>query len=107
LLLHEPLGYVKPDAEEARLKPLDILLPFRRPQPRPLLLCLLYRRLRRWLHRLLLLVPARRMGLRYLLLQLFLDRLPLLLDPLPHGLCEVLCQDGLEAVHKVLLQYLT
>jgi hypothetical protein len=41
------------------------------------------------------------MGLRYLLLQLFPDRLPLLLDPLPHGLREVLvelCQDGLESL---------
>jgi hypothetical protein len=47
------------------------------------------------------------MGLRYLLLPPLADRLQLLLDPLPHGLCEVLCQDGLEAVHKVLLEYLT
>jgi len=44
------------------------------------------------------------MGLQYLqLLELFADRLHLLLDPLPHGLCEVLGQAGLEAVHKVLL----
>jgi hypothetical protein len=47
------------------------------------------------------------MGLRYLLLELIPDRLQLLLYPLPHGLCEVLCQDGLEALHKVLLQCLT
>jgi hypothetical protein len=72
-----------------------------------LLLCLLYRLLRRRLHRLLLLVPARLMGLWYLRLELLPDRLQLLLYPLPHGLCEVLCQDGLEALHKVLLQCLT
>jgi hypothetical protein len=41
--------------------------------------------------------------LYYLLLELFPDRLQLLLYPLPQGLCEVLCQDGLEALHKVLL----
>jgi hypothetical protein len=45
------------------------------------------------------------MGLRYLL-QLLTDRLQLLFDPLPHGLCEVLCQAGLEALHKVLLECL-
>jgi hypothetical protein len=41
------------------------------------------------------------MGLQYLLLELVPDRLQLLLDPLPHGLCEVLvelCQDGLEGL---------
>jgi hypothetical protein len=47
------------------------------------------------------------MRLRYLLLELVPERLQLLLDPLPHGLCEVLCQDGLEALHQVLLQCLT
>jgi hypothetical protein len=61
----------------------------------------------RRLHRLLLLLLARLMRLRYLLLELVPERLQLLLDPLPHGLCEVLCQDGLEALHQVLLQCLT
>jgi hypothetical protein len=80
-----------------------VLLPVRRLQPRLLLLRLLCRLLKRRLHRLLLLLPARLMCLRYLLLELVPDRLQLLLDPLPHGLCEMLCQAGLEALHKVLL----
>jgi hypothetical protein len=43
------------------------------------------------------------MCLRYLRLEFFPDRLQLQLYPLPHGLCEVLCQDGLEALRKMLL----
>jgi hypothetical protein len=43
------------------------------------------------------------MCLRYLLLQLFPDRLQRPLYPLPHGLCELLCQDGLDALNKLLL----
>jgi hypothetical protein len=46
------------------------------------------------------------MRLRCLLLELFPHRLQLLVDPLPHGLGEVLCQAGLEALHKVLLECL-
>jgi hypothetical protein len=65
--------------------------------------CLLCRLLRRQLRRLLLLVPARLMCPLYLLLELFPNWLQLPLYPLPHGPCEVLCQDGLEALHKLLL----